>query len=182
MAREMEIDLRKIKGTGAGNRIIAEDVKSHAEKTEREGEPAAEREPELPDFPEWGNISREAMTRIRKITTKNVQQSWQTIPHVTHFDEADMTNLESFRKKYQDKIEKEGGKLTLTAIILKITGFALQKFPCFNASLDMRNKEIIYKHYYFKIIKIIKRIFKTNKLELLVNQTNIPVLLHYFHK
>ncbi len=132
-----------MQGSGPGNRISAEDIKSHSEKP---AGPSAEGI-KLPDFTQWGAVSEEAMSNIRKITSKNTQQAWQTIPHVTQFDEADMTNLENFRKNNQNKVEKDGGKLTVTAILLKISGFALQKFPRFNASLDARNQKIIYKHY-----------------------------------
>ena len=143
LAREQGVDLTKVKGSGPGNRISAEDIKRYSE------EPAASapKEIELPDFSQWGPTSVEAMSNIRKITSKNTQQAWKTIPHVTQFDEADMTNLENFRKSYQDKVEKAGGKLTVTAILLKIAGFALQKFPRFNASLNTQNEQIIYKHY-----------------------------------
>ena len=143
LAREQGIDLTKVKGSGPGNRISAEDIKSYSEKPAA----SAPKEIELPDFSQWGPTSVEAMSNIRKITSKNTQQAWQTVPHVTQFDEADMTNLENFRKNYQDKVEKAGGKLTVTAILLKIAGFALQKFPRFNASLDVQNEQIIYKHY-----------------------------------
>jgi pyruvate dehydrogenase E2 component (dihydrolipoamide acetyltransferase) len=149
LARELDIDLTKVTGSGPGDRITAEDVKNYAQKPEREEKEAEViKTPELPDFSQWGPTSREKMTNIRKITSRNVSQSWQNIPHVTQFDEADITNLENFRKQHKEKIEKWGGKLTVTAILLKISAFALQKFPRFNASLDMNNQEIIYKHYY----------------------------------
>jgi pyruvate dehydrogenase E2 component (dihydrolipoamide acetyltransferase) len=149
MAREMDVDITKVKGTGPGNRISAEDVKKYAGESESApAEKAATKAIELPDFSQWGATSREPMTTIRKITAKNVQQSWQTIPHVTHFDEADITALEEFRNRFQGKAEKAGGKLTVTAILLKIAGFALQKFPRFNASIDEQNEGLIYKHYY----------------------------------
>jgi len=148
LAREMEVDLIEVKGSGPGDRISAEDVKKHAEGDE--GEPAASpaKEVKLPDFSKWGSTSTEEMSRIRSITAKNVTQSWQTIPHVTQHDEADMTNLEEFRNNYQAKAEKASGKLTVTAILLKIAAYALQKFPQFNASLDFKNEKIIYKHYF----------------------------------
>ena len=73
--------------------------------------------------------------------------SWQSIPHVFQFDKADVTAVEEFREKYSKKVEKEGGKLTVTAILLKIVAKALETFPKFNASLDFANKEIIYKKY-----------------------------------
>ncbi len=143
LAREQGVDLTKVQGTGPGNRISADDIKSFS------AQPAASapREAKLPDFSQWGNTSDEAMSNIRKITSKNTQQAWQTIPHVTQFDEADMTRLEEFRKNYQDKVEKAGGKLTVTSILLKIAGFALQKFPRFNASIDTQSEKIIYKNY-----------------------------------
>ncbi len=143
LAREQGVDLTKVQGSGPGNRISAEDIKSYSEKPAA----SAPKEAKLPDFSQWGPTSSEAMTTIRKITSKNVQQAWQTIPHVTQFDEADMTSLEDFRKNYQDKVEKAGGKLTVTSILLKIAGFALQKFPRFNASIDAQTEKIIYKHY-----------------------------------
>ncbi|MFW5819920.1 MAG: 2-oxo acid dehydrogenase subunit E2 [Bacteroidota bacterium] len=146
LARELEVDITRVAGTGPGNRVTEEDVKKHAEKPAKKEE--APEEPELPDFSQWGSVSRESMSNIRKITADNVQTSWQLIPHVTQFDEADITELEEFRKKHQEKYEKAGGKLTVTALLLKITGFALQKFPRFNASLDNKRKEIIYKHYF----------------------------------
>ena len=149
LAREMGVDLTEVEGSGPGNRVSAEDVKSHAGKPEKKKEAAPAREEiKLPDFSKWGATSKESMSRIRSITAKNVTQSWQAIPHVTQHDEADATNLEEFRKRYQEKVEKAGGKLTVTAVLLKITAFALQKFPQFNASLDFKNEEIIYKHYF----------------------------------
>jgi pyruvate dehydrogenase E2 component (dihydrolipoamide acetyltransferase) len=147
LAREMDVDITKVKGTGPGNRISAEDVKKYAREAEAGTEPAT-KAIELPDLSQWGATSREPMTTIRKITSKNVQQSWQTIPHVTQFDEADITELEKFRNRLQEKAEKAGGKLTVTAILLKIAGFALQKFPRFNASIDAQSEELVYKHYY----------------------------------
>jgi pyruvate dehydrogenase E2 component (dihydrolipoamide acetyltransferase) len=147
LAHEMDVDITKVKGTGPGDRISAEDVKKYDAKVEARSEPST-KTIELPDFSQWGATSLKAMTTIRKITSKNVLQSWQTIPHVTQFDEADITELENFRKRYQSKAEKAGGKLTVTAILLKIAGFALQKFPRFNASIDTQNEELVYKHYY----------------------------------
>jgi pyruvate dehydrogenase E2 component (dihydrolipoamide acetyltransferase) len=149
LAREMDVDITKVTRTGPGDRISAEDVKKYAGESEAApAEKAATKAIELPDFSQWGATSREPMTTIRKITSKNVQQSWQTIPHVTQFDEADITELEKFRNRFQEKAEKAGGKLTVTAILLKIAGFALQKFPRFNASIDAQSEELVYKHYY----------------------------------
>jgi pyruvate dehydrogenase E2 component (dihydrolipoamide acetyltransferase) len=146
LAREMDVDLTKVEGSGPGNRITVDDVKSFAEKPEKSE--TSNKSIRLPDFSHWGPATKEQMTTIRKITAKNVSEAWQTIPHVTQFDEADITNLENFRKQHMGKVEKAGGKLTVTAILLKIAGFALQKFPRFNSSLNAENNEIITKHYY----------------------------------
>lgn len=144
LAREMEVDIINVQGTGPGGRITKEDVEEFANRSER----APKKTQQLPDFEKWGSVSREKMSNIRKITATSLTDAWQEVPHVTQFDEADITNLEKFRKQNQEKIEKKGGKLTVTALLLKITGLALQKFPQFNASIDFDNMEVIYKHYF----------------------------------
>ncbi|WP_321289981.1 2-oxo acid dehydrogenase subunit E2 [uncultured Sunxiuqinia sp.] len=159
LAREKDIDLDQVEGTGPSGRITTEDVEQFAGKSDSDQAndddkkanktKESKREKELStDFAKWGLISMEPMNNIRKETAKNVQQAWQTVPHVTQFDEADITNLENFRKQNQDKIAKSGGKLTVTALLLKIASLALQRFPRFNASLDEENNQIVYKHYY----------------------------------
>ena len=149
LARELGVEIHKVEGTGPYNRITAEDVKAYAKSIIKQsgGKSAIQDDYELPDFSKYGDIERQPMDKIRKITADNMTASWQTIPHVFQFDKADVTDLETFRKKYEKVVEKEGGKLTVTAILLKITAMALEKFPKFNASLDFNNKEIIYKKY-----------------------------------
>jgi len=142
-AREQEVDITNVEGTGPGGRITKEDIENYTKKSDKKP-----KQSELPDFEKWGSVSREKMSNIRKITATSLTEAWQTVPHVTQFDEADITNLENFRKQHQDKIEKNGGKLTVTSLLLKIVGLALQKFPQFNASIDYDNKEVIYKHYF----------------------------------
>ena len=145
LSRELGIDIHQIEGTGPGNRITAEDVKAYAKEAIRgNGKYTA---PSLPDFSQWGEVEREKASSIRKITAEGTTQSWQTIPHVTHFDKADIARLEIFREKYVEKAQQAGGKLTITAILLKIAATALKTFPKFNASIDMQNQEIIYKKY-----------------------------------
>ena len=102
----------------------------------------------LPDFSKWGNVERAAMGGIRRATAKHMATAWATIPHVTNFDKADITELERLRKQYTAQAEAVGGKLTITAILLKITAGALEQFPQFCASVDMERGEIIYKKYY----------------------------------
>ena len=101
----------------------------------------------LPDFSKWGEIERKSMSNIRRKTAEHLSYAWSSIPHVTQYDKADITELEVLRKKFAKQAEAAGGKLTVTVILLKIIAAALKKFPEFNASVDMSNKEIIYKSY-----------------------------------
>ncbi len=147
LARELDVPVNEIRGTGPGKRITADDVKKAANKMEdHAGIP--EGGPELPDFTRWGIVERRQMSGVRKTTAARVMQAWQTIPQVTQFDEADISGVEKFIDKYRGKAEKAGDKLTITSIMIKISAMALQHFPQFNASIDMRNKEIIFKSYY----------------------------------
>ena len=88
------------------------------------------------------------MTGVRKTTANHLSYAWVTIPHVTHHDKADVTEMEKFRKAYAPKVQDMGGKLTMTAILIKAVTAALKEFPQFNASIDMETNEIIYKKYY----------------------------------
>ncbi len=149
LAREIGVDLVQVKGTGPGQRVTESDVKAQAKsllQSKTSGGAIAD-DYRLPDFSKYGNIRREKMDTIRKITAHTLSASWQTIPHVFQFDKADVTQLEQFRKDYSKVLEKKGAKLTFTAILLKLTATALKTFPRFNASVDMQNEEIIYKDY-----------------------------------
>ena len=150
LAREIGVDITQVKGTGPNDRVFEEDVKAFAKK-QLQSRPAGAGmvadDYELPDFSKQGNIRREKMDTIRKITARAMAGSWQNIPHVFQFDKADVTELEKFRNDYSKYVEKQGAKLTVTAILLKLTAEALRKFPKFNASVDMKNEEIIYKEY-----------------------------------
>lgn len=148
LARELGVDIRSVKGSGAQGRISEADVKSYksiAGNEASEGEkPAADSG--LPDFSKWGNIETQKLSSIRKAIATSTGNSWSQIPHVTQFDQADVTDLETYRKKMQEKAGDV--KITVTAILAKIAVSALQRFPTFNASLDLPNQEIILKHYY----------------------------------
>lgn len=147
IARETGVDIGRVKGSGPYGRITEADIRAFAKKA-IEGKSAGRQDDyKLPDFTKWGSITREKMDTVRKITASEMTASWQSIPHVFQFDKADVTDLEEFRKKYSPIVEKQGAKLTLTAILLKITAVALKKFPAFNASLDIENEEIIYKDF-----------------------------------
>lgn len=151
IAREIGVDVTEISGTGAAGRLTMDDVKRHANQTLqalRTGTLATPAAPPLPDFSQWGEVAREAMSNIRRATAEHMAVAWSTIPHVTQFDKADISELEQLRKQFEERVEKAGGKLTITAILLKTLVAALKEFPKFNASIDMQNKEVILKHYY----------------------------------
>lgn len=154
LAREIGVNVNDIKGTGPGGRISLDDVKAyskylHENRTQQVVTVAgsAHYEP-LPDFSKYGTIESQPMSNIRLKTAQHLSNAWQTIPHVTQFDKADITELEKFRKSYAKQAEKQGVKLTVTAILVKIITSALKKFPQFNSSVDMANQAIIYKNYF----------------------------------
>jgi pyruvate dehydrogenase E2 component (dihydrolipoamide acetyltransferase) len=144
LARELGVEIGRVTGTGADGRISVEDVQAHVRAALTSGG-AGVATPSLPDFSKWGQIERKPMSNIRRKTAEHLSMAWQTIPHVTQHDKADITELEALRKHYGPQTEKAGGKMTMTAIAMKILAGALQRFPQFNASIDMARQEIIYK-------------------------------------
>ncbi|MGB8376451.1 MAG: 2-oxo acid dehydrogenase subunit E2, partial [Salegentibacter sp.] len=144
LARELGVDVNSVEGGGENGRISEEDVKAFV-KQKRGGAEAATLS--LPDFSKWGETERKPLSGIRKATGKNVTASWQNIPHVFQFEEADISGIEDYIEKHAEKAEKAGGKLTITAILLKISATALRQFPKFNASIDPENEEMILKKY-----------------------------------
>ena len=154
-AREIGIDIHQVPGNGPGGRISEKDVKSYAKglnqklsQASASGMPIGIAREPLPDFSKWGEVEVKAMTNVRRKTAEHLSYAWSTIPHVTQFDKADITELEKLRKQFAKQVEAGGGKLTVTAILLKIIGSALKVFPQFNSSIDMERKEIIYKNYF----------------------------------
>ncbi|BCP97090.1 dihydrolipoamide acetyltransferase component of pyruvate dehydrogenase complex [Thermus thermophilus] len=148
LARELGVDLTRLRGTGLAGRITEEDVRRAAGlgETAPAALPAAPA-PRLPDFTKWGPVRREPMSGVRKATVRSMSQAWAQVPMVTHFDEADVTELEALRKQYAKKAEEKGFRLTLTAFLLKALALTLKAFPKFNASLDVEAQEIVYKDY-----------------------------------
>jgi len=152
LARELGVDITQIKGSGPNDRVTENDVKTFTKKVVQSkasgaGAGMIQDDFQLPDFSKMGEVRREKMDTIRKITAKAMAGSWQNIPHVFQFDKADITELEKFRKDYSKLVEKKGAKLTVTAILLKLSAIALKTHPKFNASIDMKNEEIIYKEF-----------------------------------
>ena len=160
LAREIGVDINEVHGTGHGGRISDEDVKEHARRilssvpstalgaggaiARPAGGPASV---PLPDFEKWGPIERQPMTNIRRKTAEHLSHAWNTIPHVTQFDKADITPMEELRAKFRKQVEQAGGNLTVTAVLVKVLAAAVRQFPQFNSTLDVENSAIVYKKY-----------------------------------
>jgi len=155
LAREVGVDIYEVKGSGPGGRISEEDVKGYAKSllsaaaTVAQTAPRAGHfaQPQLPDFAKWGKIERVSMRGVRRKTAEHLAEAWNTVPHVTQHDRADITELEQLRARFAPKAEEAGGKMTVTAIALKVCAAALKVFPQFNASIDIEKEEIVYKQY-----------------------------------
>ncbi|MFK7602657.1 2-oxo acid dehydrogenase subunit E2 [Deinococcus sp. SM5_A1] len=161
MAREIGVDIHDVHGTGIAGRISEEDVRrtagtpsvqpaaAAAAASASNGAPAAAQvqTAPLPNFEKWGTVKREDMSGIRKATVRSMTASWTTIPMVTHFDKADVTAMEETRKRFGARVEKAGGKLTMTHILMKVVANALRQFPKFGASLDLDAQQVVFKDY-----------------------------------
>jgi pyruvate dehydrogenase E2 component (dihydrolipoamide acetyltransferase) len=151
LARELGLDIHSVPGSGPGGRISEDDVKLYAKALLSSGAGAAAathvRQPALPDFSKWGNIERVPMRGVRRKTAEHMWEAWSSIPHVTQNDKADITELEQLRARFGPKAAEAGGKMTVTAIALKVCASALKIFPQFNASIDMEKEEIVYKQF-----------------------------------
>jgi len=185
-AREIGLDIHDVPGSGPGGRISVEDVKSYAKMLNKQkgaGMAAGVQAEPLPDFSKWGETERESMSKLRQTGAKHLSYAWVSIPHVTQFDKADITELEKLRKANGKKAEAAGGKLTMTAILIKVIEAALRKFPQFNASVDMSKMEIIYKKYfnigiavdtpYGLVVPVLKNVEKKNIIDLSVELTEM---------
>jgi pyruvate dehydrogenase E2 component (dihydrolipoamide acetyltransferase) len=152
LARELGVDIAQVPGTGPGGRISADDVTAYARWIissvggARMG-PGRPGTAPLPDFTKWGEVERRRMSGIRRKTAEHLTYAWTTVPHVTQYEKADVTALEELRKRHAPQVEQAGGKLTVTAIALKIAAAALRRFPQFNSSVDLPAEEIVYKKY-----------------------------------
>jgi pyruvate dehydrogenase E2 component (dihydrolipoyllysine-residue acetyltransferase) len=155
LARELGLDLKRVRGSARGGRITMEDVRAYIQRLQSAAQPraAAGTAPSAPaaekiDFSRWGAVDRKPFTPLRQVIARRMAESWNTIPHVTQFDEADITGLLSLRKKYVDAYEKKGARLTLTSFVLKAVVDTLKKHPLFNSSLDEASQEIVFKEYF----------------------------------
>ncbi|MCB0283408.1 MAG: dihydrolipoyllysine-residue acetyltransferase [Calditrichaeota bacterium] len=186
-AREIGVDIHDVPGNGPGGRISIDDVKAYSKMLHQQkgggAIPGGVQAEALPDFSKWGEVSAEPMNKLRQTSAKHLSYAWVSIPHVTQFDKADITELEQLRKTNGKKAEAMGGKLTMTAILIKVIEAALKKFPQFNASIDMAKQEIIYKKYFNigiavatdrgLLVPVIRDVDKKNILHLAVELTEV---------
>ena len=155
LARELGVELARVHPSGPKGRILKEDVQGFVKSVLAEGTPggvpiagvAVARAPEI-DFSKFGPTELQPLNRVRKLSAANLHRSWVTIPHVTQFDAADATELESFRKEKRAEAEAQGTKLTFLPFVVKAVCRALQEHPQFNASLDRTGENLILKRYY----------------------------------
>jgi pyruvate dehydrogenase E2 component (dihydrolipoamide acetyltransferase) len=186
VARDLGIDLTRVRGSARGGRIMLEDVRAYIQKLQRltaaprvaaaAGAAAPKPAPEPIDFSKWGPISKSPLSPLRAVIARRMAESWTTTPRVTQFDEADITALMVLRKKYAAAYEQQGARLTLTSFALKVVVDTLKKHPVFNASLDEVAQEIVFKQYYHigiavdteagLIVPVIRDADKKNVLEL----------------
>ena len=161
IAGDLSIDLTRVKGSEAGGRIVLSDVRAYIQRLQQRSLEEAKDRPdtgsqpappapqsESIDFAKWGPIRRERMSPLRRTVSRRMVESWTTIPKINQFDDADITNLLTLRKKHASAYEKKGSHLTLTSFLLRIVGNALQKFPRANASIEESTSELIYKDYF----------------------------------
>ena len=147
------VDVAQVKGSGRKGRITKEDVEKHVKTAMQSGDTVVKSGFDVPPFPavdftEFGDIETQALSRIQKISGKYLHRNWVRIPHVTQYDEADITELEEFRQENKQDAKDMGFNLTPLAFMVKALAKALKKFPKFNSSLDINGENIIYKKYF----------------------------------
>jgi pyruvate dehydrogenase E2 component (dihydrolipoamide acetyltransferase) len=160
IARELDIDLTRVRGSEAGGRINLGDLRTYVQRLQQlafHGAPAAQAtapattptpaSAEAIDFTKWGTIRREKMSPLRRTVSRRMVESWSTIPKIDQFADADITAILALRKKYLAAYDKQGAHLTLTSFLLAVLGRALKKHPRANASIDDGALEIVYKDY-----------------------------------
>ncbi len=156
LARELGIDLTRVRGSARGGRIVMEDVRAYIQRLQRlalqpktvvAGVPPSKPTTERIDFSKWGPVSPKPMTPLRQVIARRMAENWNAIPHVTQFDNIDITSLNALRKKYAPAYEAKGVRLTLTSFALRAVANALKRHPIFNSSLDEVANEVVFKNY-----------------------------------
>jgi pyruvate dehydrogenase E2 component (dihydrolipoamide acetyltransferase) len=158
LARDLGIDLARVRGSARGGRIMLEDVRAYIQRLQRlaaapkspggVGAPAAKPAAEPVDFSKWGPVSKTPFSPLRQVIARRMAESWAATPRVTQFDNADITALNALRKQYAAAYEQKGTHLTLTSFVLKIVVDTLKKHPLFNASVDEAEEQVVFKQYY----------------------------------
>ncbi len=189
IARELGVDIAEVKGSGPAGRIQPEDVREHAKQiilraraATAAAAPGVAAKP-LPDFTRWGPVDRQPMRAIRRATAVNLAHAWNTVAAVTQYDQADISSLDHMRAEFAKKAESAGGKLTMTAIALKVVASAMKVHPQFAASIDMERVEIVYKKYYHVgvavdterglLVPVIRDVDKKNLVQLSVELAQV---------
>ncbi|AKO53695.1 dihydrolipoamide acetyltransferase [Marinobacter psychrophilus] len=156
LARELGADLARVKGSGPKSRIVKDDVHGYVKAQLQQAQqgavvPGAGSSGipgvKLPDFSQFGEVEREGMSRMMSVTALNMHRSWLNVPHVTQFEDADISDMEDFRKSLKPLGEKKGVKMTPLPFMLKACAAALAELPQFNVALDMDRKEVVHKRY-----------------------------------
>ena len=187
LARDLGLDLTRVRGSQRGGRIVIEDLRAYIQRLQRLAAqpptPAAAPSatparpaPERIDFGKWGPVTTKPLSPLRQVIARRMLENWNAVPHVTQFDEADITGLNALRKQHAAAYEKQGARLTLTSFALKVVAEALKLHPIFNASLDEGAQEIVFKQYYHigvavdtdagLIVPVIRDVDKKSVLEL----------------
>ena len=152
-ARELGADLTTISGSGSHGRILKEDVTQFIKAALSQGVTAGQGGSGLPaipevDFSKWGPVATEPLSRIKRISGRHLQRAWLNVPHVTHHDEADITELDAFRKTLQSDRAYEGVRITLLGFVIKVLASAMKAFPSLNASLTPDGEHLVLKQYF----------------------------------
>jgi pyruvate dehydrogenase E2 component (dihydrolipoamide acetyltransferase) len=154
LARELGIDLSKVRGSEAGGRIARGDLSAYIARlqqaTDKGKSAGTSAKPAVKsiDFSKWGPVTKKPLTQLRQVIARRLWENWNAIPHVTQFDDADFTRLNELRKKFAPAYEKKGAKLTLTPLVLKALVGTLKQHPIFNSSLDEGAHEVVFKDYF----------------------------------
>ena len=159
LARDLGIDLTRVRGSARGGRIVLDDIRAYVQRLQRlafqqkPGAAPAAAQPARPpaeqiDFSKWGPVNKKPLSALRQVIARRMTENWNAIPHVTQFDDADITSIDALRKKYASAYEQRGTKLTLTPFVLKAVVETLKSYPIFNSSLDEVSQEIVFKEYF----------------------------------
>ena len=182
IARELDINITHVSGSGPSGWISVEDVKVYARNLGVLPRAVTSTTP-LPDFAQWGDCERKSFTPVQRKMAERMQEAWTTVPQVTQHDKADITDLEHQRKQYEATVEAAGGKLTMTAMILKVLASTLSHFPYVNSTVDIERHEMVVKRFYNigvaidtsrgLVVPVIRNVDKKTLLDLAVELTTI---------